>query len=334
MSASRRVLLGLLVLLAITIVGVAGYRIIEGWSLFDALYMTIITITTVGYAEVHPLSTDGRVFTMVLVVGGVGGALYALVGIMQFVVEGQFGTTLARRRMDNRISQLRRHFILCGYGRVGEEIARGFAEEHVPFVIIDNSTASLGRLAASGYLYIEGDATKDEVLKRVGIEHARGLVAAVGTDADNTYIVLSARGLRPDLFIEARASDTQAEAKLKRAGANRVVSRHHIGGRRMAMLALRPAVVDFIDTVTKGAGREMLMESVDISQDSRLVNTRMRDLRRDTGITVLADWKKDGTFLPNPNDEEQVSEGDRLVVVGSAKSLEQLERAAGLRDGR
>ena len=123
MSASRKVLLGLVILVAITVVGVAGYRIIEGWSLFDALYMTIITITTVGYAEVHPLSTDGRVFTMVLVVGGVGGALYALVGIMQFVVEGQFGTTLARRRMDNRISQLRRHFVLCGYGRVGEEIA-------------------------------------------------------------------------------------------------------------------------------------------------------------------------------------------------------------------
>ncbi len=334
MSASRKVLLGLLILLGITAVGVAGYRIIEGWSLFDALYMTIITITTVGYAEVHPLSTDGRVFTMVLVIGGVGGALYALAGIMQFVVEGQFGTTLARRRMDNRISQLRRHFILCGYGRVGEEIARGFAEERVPFVVIDNSHASLERLASSGYLYVDGDATRDEVLKRVGIEHARGLVAAAGTDADNTYIVLSARGLRPDLFIEARASDTQAEAKLKRAGADRVVSPHHIGGRRMAMLALRPAVVDFIDTVTGGAGREILMESVDISRDSRLVNMRMKDLRRDTGITILANWKKEGTFLPNPSDDEPMSEGDRLVVVGSAKSLEQLERVAGPRDSR
>jgi len=236
--------------------------------------------------------------------------------------------------MDNRISQLRRHFILCGYGRVGEEIARGFAEEGVPFVVIDNSAASLERLASSGYLYVDGDATKDEVLKRVGIERARGLVAAAGTDADKTYIVLSARGLRPDLFIEARASDTQAEAKLKRAGADRVVSPHHIGGRRMAMLALRPAVVDFIDTVTRGAGREMLMESVDVSRDSHLVNMRMKDVRRDTGITILANWKKDGTFLPNPGDEEHVSEGDRLVVVGSAKSLEQLERAAELRDSR
>jgi voltage-gated potassium channel len=264
----------------------------------------------------------------------VGGALYALVGIMQYVVEGQFGTTLARRRMDNRISQLREHFVLCGYGRVGEEIARGFAEEGVPFVIIDNNAVSLERLASSGYLYVAGDATKDEVLARVGIDRARGLVAAAGTDADNTYIVLSARGLRPDLFIEARASDTQAEAKLKRAGADRVVSPHHIGGRRMAMLALRPAVVDFIDTVTRGAGRKMLMESVDVSRDSRLVNARMKDVRHDTGITILADWKKDGSFLPNPGDEERVSEGDRLVVVGSAKSLEQLERAAGLRNGK
>ena len=331
MSASRKVLLGSLILLAIIVVGVAGYRIIEGWDLFDALYMTIITITTVGYAEIHPLNASGRVFTMVLIVGGVGGALYALTGIIQFVVEGQFGTNLTRRRMENRIAQLRGHFILCGYGRVGEEIARGFSDEGVPFVVIDNSAVGLAKLASSGYVYAEGDATKDEVLKQAGIEHAKGLVAAVGTDADNTYITLSARGLRPDLFIEARASDTQAEAKLKRAGADRVVSPHHIGGRRMAMLALRPAVVDFMDIVTRGRGREILMESVDVSADSHLINKLVKEVRRETGITILAAWKKNGTFLPNPKDDEPLSEGDRLIVVGGEKSLEKLEKGAALK---
>jgi len=329
MSASRRVLIGLLILIAILAVGVAGYRVIEGWNLFDALYMTVITISTVGYFELHTLSTAGRVFTIVLIIGGVGGALYALTGIIGYVVEGQFGETIARRRMQTRIAQLRGHFILCGYGRVGEEIARGFKEENVPFVVIENNPPGLAKLAAAGHLYIQGDATKDEMLKEGGIAYARGLVAAVGTDADNTYITLSARGLRPDLFIEARASDLEAEAKLKKAGADRAVSPHHIGGRRMAQLALRPGVVDFIDTVTVGRGREMLLETVDIVRDSRLVNKAIRDVRQDMSITILAAWKKDGTFLANPSDDESVSEGDRLVVVGAPKALASIEEAAG-----
>lgn len=330
MSASRKVLLGLLLLVVITAVGVAGYRLIEGWSFFDALYMTIITISTVGYAEVHPLSTNGKIFTMVLIIGGVGGALYALSGIIQYIIEGQFGITLARRRMENRIGDLKGHFILCGHGRVGEEIALGFKEEGVPFVVIDSNSKNLAKADSHGYLYIEGDATRDEVLKQAGIQYAKGLVAAVGTDADNLYITLSARGLRPDLFIEARASDVQAEAKLKRAGADRVVSPHHIGGRRMAMLALRPAVVDFIDTVTRGRGREMLMESVDVLHNSRLVSETIRDLHRETGTTILAAWKRSGKFVANPAEEDKVEEGDRLIVVGNAKSLAALEDAAGL----
>ena len=331
MRAFRRVLVGSAILLAIVVVGVAGYRVIEGWSFLDALYMTITTITTVGYGEVHPQGTAGRVFTMFLIIGGVGGALYALTGIIQFVVEGEIGTGLAKRRMETRIDQLRQHFILCGYGRVGEEIARVFTEEGVPFIVIDNSAAGLARLATSGYLYVEGDATKDEILTRAGVEHAKGLVAAVGTDADNTYITLSARGLRPDLFIESRASDIQAEAKLKRAGADRVVSPHHIGGRRMAMLAMRPAVVDFIDTVTRGRGREMIMESLDLRAGSPLINKPVSDVRKETGITILAVWKKEGALLPNPSDTERLSEGDRLVVVGAAASLEGLEKAAATR---
>ncbi len=325
MGASRRVLQGIVLLLAIIAIGVAGYRLIEGWPLLDSLYMTVITITTVGFTEVHPLSTAGRVFTIFLIIGGVGGALYALTGIITFVVEGQFGWTLGRQRMRSRIAQLKGHFVLCGYGRVGEEIARHFKEEGIPFVVIDNHPDCISRLEAAGHLFIQGDATKDEILKAAGVEEARGLVAAVGTDVDNTYITLSARGLNPRLFIEARASNLEAEDKLRRAGADRVVSPTSIGGRRMAMLALRPAVVDFIDTVTIGRGRDMQLEDVDITPGSRLAGRAVREARRGGDVNILAMWKKDGRFIASPPDDTVLEQGDRLVVIGSPRALAALD---------
>jgi len=325
MGASRRVLLGVVLLLAIIAIGVVGYRLIEGWSLLDSVFMTVTTITTVGYQEVHPLSTAGQVFSIFLIIGGVGGALYALTGIIAFVIEGQFGLTLGRQRMRTRIAQLKGHFILCGYGRVGEEIARHFKEEGIPFVVIDDRPDCINRLETAGHLYIQGDATKDETLKAAGVEQARGLVAAVGTDVDNTYITLSARGLNPRLFIEARSSSMEAEDKLRRAGADRVVSPTSIGGRRMAMLALRPAVVDFIDTVTLGRGREMQLEDVDVTPDSRLSGRTLREARRGGDVNILAMWKKDGRFITNPADDTLLEQGDRLVVIGSPRALAALD---------
>ena len=228
MSPLRRLLWGIRALAAIIVVGTGGYILIEGWSFLDALYMTIITITTVGYAEMHPLSTGGRIFSIFLIIGGVSGALYTLTGIIGYIIEGQFGTTLERRKMKTRIANLKEHFILCGYGRVGEEIAHKFKDEGISFIIIDNQPERTALAEQAGYLYLLGDATSDEVLREAGIGQARGLVAAAGDDADNIYITLSARGLRPDLFIEARASYEEAETKLKRAGANRIVSPHGI----------------------------------------------------------------------------------------------------------
>ncbi len=327
MDPSRRVLWGVCGLVAIVAVGVIGYTVIEGWPFLDSLYMTIITITTVGYTEVHPLTTGGRIFSIFLIVGGVGGALYALTGIIGYIVEGNIGTTWGRRRMKTKIAQLKGHFILCGFGRVGEEIARTFKAEGVPFVIIDNRPECIARLEQAQYLYIQGDATKDEVLKEARITQARGLVAAVGTDTDNTYITLSARGLCPDLFIEARASSEEARTKLDRAGADRIVLPQSIGGRRMAMLALRPAVVDFIDTVIYSRGREMQLENVDIGKNSRLVGLTIKATRSKTGITTLAIRKKSGTLLPNPSDEETIEDGDQLIVIGTKKQLAALAEA-------
>jgi voltage-gated potassium channel len=325
MDSLRRLVWSIGALVAIVVIGTIGYEVIEGWGFLDAIYMTITTITTVGFREVHPLSDAGRIFTIFVIIGGVGGALYVLTSIMGYILEGQFGITVGRRRMKNRIARLKEHFILCGYGRVGEEIAQAFSEEGVPFVIIANNEEHIARAEKEGYLCILGDATSDEVLKEAGIERAHGLVSAVGTDTDNTFITLSAREVRPDLFIEARSSKPESEGKLRRAGADRVISPHAIGGRRMAMLALRPAVVDFIDTVTYGRGRELELENVDVAGGSPLVGRTMEQARSKDGITVLAMRKKSGKLLANPPGAEIVEEGDRLIVIGTKKRLAALE---------
>ena len=326
MSPTRRLLWGIIALAIIIVTGAIGYMLIEGWSFIDALYMTIITITTVGYSEVHPLSESGRIFSIFLIVGGVGGALYSLTAIVSYVIEGEFGITLGRRQMKNRIAKLKNHFILCGYGRVGQEIARVFSEEGIPFVIIDNDRDSIANAEKDSYLYLLADATIDDVLKEAGIEQARGLVVAVGSDADSTYITLSARQLRPDLFIEARASSSEAEAKLNKAGADRIISPYQIGARRMAMLALRPAVVDFIDTVTYRRGRELQMENIAVRKDSSLVDLAVEEARRLTKATILAISKKSGKLLANPSAEETMEVGDILIAIGTREQLESLEK--------
>ena len=227
--------------------------------------------------------------------------------------------------MKGRIAELKGHFILCGLGRVGEEIAHTFNDERVPFVVVDSRPDCIARAEQEGFLYLEGDATNDEVLREAGIERARGLVAAVGSDADNTYITLSARGLRSDLFIEARASSEEVGKKLKMAGADRVILPQVIGGRRMALLALRPAVVDFIDTVVSRAGREWQMENIEVSNDSPLAGITVDETRRQTGAVVLAITTRDGRLKVNLAGEETIDEGDRLIVIGAKKRLAALE---------
>jgi voltage-gated potassium channel len=326
MSSLRKLLWGLFAFIIIVAIGTIGYEVIEGWSFLDSAYMTITTITTVGFSEVHPLSEAGRIFSIFLIIGGVGGALYILTTIMGYIIEGQFGITMGRRRMKTKIARLKKHFILCGYGRVGEEIALTFSEEGVPFVVISNNEEHVARAEKEGYLAIFGDATSDEVLEEAGIKRAYGLVSAVGSDTDNTFITLSARETRPDLFIEARCSSSASEGKLRRAGADRVISPHAIGGRRMAMLALRPAVVEFIDTVTSGRGRELQLETVDVVSGSSLIGQTMGQAKGRVGITVLATRRENGTLIANPPDEGIIEEGDRLIVIGTKQRLAALEK--------
>jgi len=321
----KRIRRGLAILGSIIAAGTVGYMLIEGWSFADAVYMTMITITTVGYGEVNPLSQPGRVFSIFLIAGGVGGGLFTLTAFIEYLVEGRIGLTRRRRQMKAKMAKLKDHFILCGYGRVGEEVAKTFSDEGIPFVVIDSRQDNYEMAENEGYMCLLGDATSDKTLLEAGIERARGLVAAVGSDADNTYITLSARGLRPDLFIEARATSQEAETKLERAGADRVVSPSSIGARRMALLAMRPGVVDFIDTITHRRGLEFQLENIGVDEGSPLVGNSVEAIRKRSKAIILAINRQGGELIPNPSEEETIKAGDYLIAIGTPKQLTALE---------
>lgn len=325
-NPSRRLLQIIFALVVVIAIGVVGYRLIEGWSLLDSLFMTITTISTVGYKEVHELSQAGQIFTIILIVTGVGVLFYGVTTIVQYVIEGNLENILGRRRMKEKISKLKGHIIVCGFGRVGKEVARVFQEEGVDFVVIDNSKDAVAEAAASGYLYIEGNASSDEVLKEAGILHARGLVAAAGSDADNVFITLSARGLRPDIFITARASAHESEFKLRRAGADRTIYPHVLGGRRLAMLTLRPLVVDFVDTALESRGKELVLENIGVGPGSPVIGKTCKEGQRcGNGAVILAVRKKDGRLFTSISDEMMLELGDQLIVIGNREQLRDLE---------
>jgi len=326
MSTRRRFIIIVSALVIIVSIGVIGYEIIEGWSFIDALYMTVITLSTVGYGEVHHLSTAGRIFSIVLIISGVGAMLYTLTTIVQYILEGGFGDILGRRRMKEKIASLKRHVILCGYGKVGHEVARVFESEGTPFIIVEMDQETVSKAVENGYLCIQGNATSDDVLKEAGIERARALVAALGSDADNLYITLSAKEIRPDLFIVARASTEESEPKLLRAGADRIMSPYRIGGRHMAMLTLRPLVVDFVDTTMLSRGRELVLENIKVSSGSPVEGKTVKEGSQCCGgAAILAVRKKDGRLLTNPAQDTLLDLEDELVIIGTRNQLRTLE---------
>jgi voltage-gated potassium channel len=329
MSELRQLRGPALVLVLLLVGGTAGYVLIEGWPVLDAVYMTVTTLATVGFGEIHPLSSSGRLFTIALIGLGVGGVLYTLTSVMQYVFEGHLGRTWEQRRMQNRISRLSGHFILCGYGRVGRQVALDFQRSGVEFVLIDVNQASLDLAGAEGILCVRGDAASDDTLNTAGIERARGLVTCVNNDADNIFVTLSARALRSDLFIVARANNDDARPKLERAGANRVVSPYSIGGRQMARLSVRPAAVEFVDTVLHRDDVELLLEDVSVAPGSPLVGRTIGELRDRVapGVVVLA-IRRDHQLVTQPTPETEINPGDELVAIGTPDQLKALEGAA------
>ncbi len=312
--------------------GTVGYMAIEGWNAWDAFYMTVITVTTVGYKEVHELSRAGQLFTIGLIFGGVGAALYTFTLLAVVVVEGGLPKRLQRRRRARMLDEITSHFIICGYGRIGSIVARQFQRQGVPFVVVERDPERLQAAVETGALAVEADASREEVLKRVGIERARGLIAAVGTDAENVYAVLTARVLRPDLYIVGRAETEDATAKLKRAGADRVISPYQIGGVQMAQTALRPAVVDFVELATSSESLELAMEEIPVERDSPLDGRSIlsANLRQRFGVIVVGIQRPDRRMLFNPEPDTVLRGDDTLVVLGPPESLRQLEAEAGV----
>jgi voltage-gated potassium channel len=311
--------------------GTVGYVVIEGWSVWDAFYMTIISVTTAGYKEVHPMSRAGEAFTSALLVIGVATALYTFTTFMARLVEGDLRGRWISRRRERMLDELEHHFIICGFGRIGRIIAGEFARQKIPFVIIERSSERVAEALETGYLAVEADASSEQVLGRVRIGRARGLIAAVSTDAENVYAVLTARLLRPDLFIISRAETDDAKSKLHRAGADRVISPYQIGGLQLAQTALRPAVVDFVQIATSSENLELNMEQVKIGESAELSGKSLVDaaLRQRFGVVVVAIQRADGTMAFNPDPETPMHAGDHLVVLGKTDDLRDLAVAAG-----
>jgi len=330
----RRILWTLLVPALLIVVGTIGYMIIEGFSAFDSLYMTIITLTTVGYGEIpHELSTTGRAFTMILLLLGVFTLFWSATEIIRAVVSGEMQAHLGKKRMERSLAEMKNHLIVVGYGRMGRLVCREFSTQKLAFVVIDRRDGFGTDFAVAHGIAINGDATSDELLKRAGVERARALVAVAGSDADNLYITLSARLLNDRLFIVARADEDPALQKLLRAGANRVISPYTIGGSRVAQAILRPNVVDFLDLATQSEHFELQIEEIRIESGSPLAGVTLATsmLQKKHGVVVVAIKKESGHMVYNPHGDTVMQASDTLIALGKRNELDLVEKQAGIR---
>jgi len=317
----------LLSLCLVIIIGTLGYSAVEGWSILDSLYMTVITLTTIGFREVQPLDTAGKLFTILLVLFGIATMGYAIRTLGQFIVEGQLRRYFGRKNMEKNIKKLKDHYIVCGYGRVGGSVCKELKRNEIPFSVIELDPVQIEELIKVGYHYVSGSAHDDENLIAAGIMRAKGMINAVANEADAVYVTISAKQLNHDLFILARADSTGAETKLLRAGANRVISPHVTAGIRMAQAALRPAVVDFMSFASDGASNGLKIEEIAVKAGSRLAGKSLMDsgIRSELGITVIGARKQGVEMFNNPPPEFVIEQGDTLIVVGATPQLEQLE---------
>jgi voltage-gated potassium channel len=316
-----------ILLVAVIVLGTLGYSELEGWSWFDSLYVTVTTITTVGGGEPKPLNVAGKWLTIGLVAVGFGVLTYTVLRLMAYMLEGRLESLFGERRIRRRIAKMQDHFILCGYGRVGREIARAFTEECTPFVIIDINADSLERAAGEGHTVVQGDAAETETLRAAGVDRAVGLVTAVDSDEKNIYVTLSARVINPRLYIVARANRDHAEEKLRLAGANRIISPYTIGGRRMASLAMRPTAVEFVESVLSASNAELLLEDFSIGESSKSRGRTLGELiQNDSAIIVLA-LKRGGRMTFRPALDTRLASGDEIVVAGPPEDMRTLEGA-------
>ncbi|NJL93287.1 MAG: potassium channel protein [Anaerolineae bacterium] len=320
----------LLAITAVIIFGTLGYTLLWGWPLVDALFMTMITVTTVGFGETRALDAGGRLFTMLLIGLSVTVVAYGVSSSVEFIASGAFFREVVAKRQQEMIAQMDQHFIVTGLGRVGQEVARALNSEGIPFIIVEPDPAAVEAGHGLGYSLLHGNATEDAVLEQAGIARARGLICATGDDATNVYIVLTARGLNPDLLIIARASNLGSENKLLRAGADRVISPYTLSGKRMANLALRPFVVDFLDMTGTAGKLEKALEEIVIEEGSLISNRTLGEvnLRQRAGALILGLYRVDGEVLTSPSADTLLEPGTRMIVLGTRDELNVTEALA------
>lgn len=315
------------VFVAVIVLGVLGYVVVMDMSLTQALYMTVITVSTVGYGEVVPLTDAGRWLTVALIISGVASVSYGAVTAAEFVVEGHLGQYIERRRMQREIEDLTNHVIICGYGRVGRHLGHALEAEGVPFVVVEDDPAKIEELTDLGLLALSGDATAEHTLAEAGLDRARSVVACVNSDADNVLLTLTSKGLRPEVAVVARAKADENESKLRRAGADRVILPSNIGGRRIASLITRPVVADFLESLGVG-GADLTLDEVPIEAGGDLDGVALRDtaIRERFGVTVLAVRGRGGSMDTHPSPELELHGGDVLVVLGAEDDIHAIRR--------
>jgi voltage-gated potassium channel len=307
-------------------IGTGGYALIEHMTVYDAFYMTIITISTVGFGEITPLSPFGRALTIFIIITGIGLGTYTLGLLVKILIEGEILRLLGRRKLKKEISGLTDHYIICGFGRIGGIICEELSAAGDRFVVIEKDPDKAPELEGKGFLYLSMDATTEDALIHAGIERAKGIVTAVKSDANNVFISLTAKDIRPDIFVLSRASDANNERKLLKAGATRVVSPYLIGGRRMAQVLQRPAVIDFIDTAMMSSSLNLSIQEVLLSPDSPVSEKKLIDsnLRRDFGVMIVAIKRSRGEMVFNPKPNERLEAGDTLIAIGTREEMDRL----------
>jgi voltage-gated potassium channel len=324
-----RLRLGVLAVVSAIALGTVVFHLLEGWSILDSLYVTAQTVTTVGFGDLAPRTFRGRLFATFFLMVGVGVVLYSLTSAVQSIVQSELVATFDKRRLSRKMSKLRNHFIICGAGRVGSHLIRSLQVSEEMFIVLENDSQKVGRLVESGIAVLVRDATLEESLHDAGVEHARGLAACLPDDADNVYVVLTARALNPDIHIVARAAEEQAEAKLVRAGANRVVAPTIIGGHRMAMALTKPAVGDFLDSITANQ-LDLGFEQLEIEPTSSFVGRKLSEttIRSQLNIVIVSIRRVTGEIIFNPNGDAILRAGDMLIAIGNAESLATLTALA------
>ncbi len=322
-----RLRISIFVLIAVVSLGTVGYVTLEEMDLFDAFYMTLITISTVGFGEIKPLSDGGRILTIFIIISGISVLTFTLGQVLTIFMEGELSQLLGRRKLEKQISRLTDHYIVCGYGRIGKIVSQELADDNIPFIIIEQNPNLVEILEQVRHLYINMDATTEAALLKAGIMKAKGIVTAVHSDANNVFITLTAKGLRPDIFILARSSDEENQEKLLRAGATRVVCPYLMGGRRMFQVLKRPTVMDFIDTATMDTQLGLRMEEAVVSTKSSLLGKTLIEshIRQNFGVIIVAIKKPTGEMIFNPLPTEKLEGGDVIVVIGKKEDLKRMD---------